>query len=53
MVIYIKKLWVIESESLEIKKEKEFVTYDPSNEEVLFQSDILNECIEYAKEVEE
>ena len=49
MVIYVKDLWVIESENLEIESTKAFVVYNPNTEKVLFESDDMTNCVKYAE----
>ena len=53
MVIYIKDNWVLESDTdgLNVNSDKEFVVYNPKTGKVLFESDDVKECIEYAEKL--
>jgi hypothetical protein len=51
MVIYINNLWVLETETegLNVKSNKKFVVYSPTNKKVLFSDDDINKCVVFSE----
>lgn len=51
MVIYVKDLWVLESntDGMEISSDKEYVVYNPETKKVLFENNDMLKCVKKAE----